>query len=128
MLVRFEGVIHGWLVRNSITALRISLGAVFLGFGLLKYFPGASPAGNLTVSTISILTFGLVPDTVALVGTATLECLIGLSLLVGRGLRVDGVSPCRGTARHPVPTRPPDRPAVQRAPPARPVLVARLAL
>jgi len=88
MLVRFEGVIHGWLVRNSITALRISLGAVFLGFGLLKYFPGASPAGNLTVSTISILTFGLVPDTVALVGTATLECLIGLSLLAGRGLRV----------------------------------------
>ena len=75
-------------MRNSITALRISLGAVFLGFGVLKYFPGVSPAGSVTVSTISILTFGLVPDTVALVGTATLECLIGLSLLAGRGLRV----------------------------------------
>jgi uncharacterized membrane protein YkgB len=87
-LIRFEGVVHGWLVRYAITALRISMGAVFLSFGVLKFFPDVSPAENLTVTTIDILTFGLVPGAVALVLTATLECLIGIALLIGRGLRL----------------------------------------
>lgn len=88
VLVRLEGVTHGWLVRHAITALRISMGAVFLAFGVLKFFPGVSPAQDLTVTTIDILTFGLVPGSVALMVTATLECLIGIGLLVGRGLRL----------------------------------------
>ncbi len=88
ILTRFEAAIHGWLVQYSITALRISLGAVFLGFGVLKYFPGVSPAENLVIATTRILTVGWVPDHVSIVLTATLECLIGLSLLLGRGLRV----------------------------------------
>ncbi|MGC4942268.1 DoxX family membrane protein [Kribbella sp. DT2] len=86
-LIRFEGSVHGWLVLHSITALRISMGAVFVVFGALKYFPGVSPAQDLTVTTIDLITFGLVPATPALILTATLECLIGLGLLVGRGLR-----------------------------------------
>ena len=82
-LQRFEA----WLTRRSITILRISLGMMVLGFGILKYFPGASPAENLVVTTTHLLTFGLVPDMVAMVGVATLECLIGLSLIIRRGLR-----------------------------------------
>jgi hypothetical protein len=82
-LQRFEA----WLTRHSISMLRISLGLIVLGFGVLKYFPGVSPAENLVKTTMHVLTFGLVPDMVAIVGTATLECLIGLSLIVGRGLR-----------------------------------------
>lgn len=88
VLVRFEGGIHGWLVHHAISALRISMGAVFFGFGVLKFFPGVSPAEDLAVSTIDILSFGLIPGAVALVATAALECLIGLALLVGRGLRL----------------------------------------
>jgi hypothetical protein len=42
-----EAVIHRWLIRYSITALRISVGVVYLGFGILKYFPGVSPAQDL---------------------------------------------------------------------------------
>lgn len=77
-----------WLVAHSIAILRVSLGAVFLGFGLLKFFPGVSPAQDLVERTTDILSFGLIPGAVALVGVATLECAIGLCLISGRGVRV----------------------------------------
>lgn len=88
ILTRFEEVTHEWLVRHSVTALRISLGAVFLGFGALKLVPGVSPAENLVATTTRILTFGWLPADVTIVLTATLECVIGLSLLLSRWLRV----------------------------------------
>ena len=82
-----EDVAVHWLVAHSIAILRVSLGAVFLAFGLLKFFPGVSPAQDLVVHTTDILTLGLVPGPVALVGVAALECVIGLCLISGRGLR-----------------------------------------
>ena len=33
-----------WLARYGILLLRISLGIVFFWFGVLKFFPGLSPA------------------------------------------------------------------------------------
>jgi uncharacterized membrane protein YphA (DoxX/SURF4 family) len=86
-LDRVDAAAHRWLVANSIMLLRVSLGAVFLGFGVLKLFPGVSPAQNLVEATTHILTFGLVPGSVALVGVAVLECTIGLCLISGRALR-----------------------------------------
>ena len=79
---------HHWLVGYSITLLRISMGAVIFGFGILKYFPGVSPAEDLVLRTTHLMTFGLVPDNLAVVLTATLECGIGLSLITGWWLRV----------------------------------------
>ncbi len=71
---------------SSATALlRISLGAVFLGFGLLEFFPGVSPAQDLAVTTTHLLTFGMVPDALALVGVASLECTIGIACRAGWG-------------------------------------------
>lgn len=90
-LVAVEGiaaVLHRLLARHSITLLRVSVGVIALGFGILKYFTGVSPAEDLVETTTHLLTFGLVPDKVAMVGVATLECAIGLSLIIGRGLRV----------------------------------------
>lgn len=87
-VVAAEGVVHRWLVRRSISILRVALGLVFLAFGALKYVPGASPAEDLAVDTTRILTLGIVPDSAALVLVATLECAIGLSLILDRGLRV----------------------------------------
>lgn len=87
-LRELETVCHRWLVAYSIAILRISVGAVFLGFGILKFFPGVSPAQDLVEATTHILTFGLVPGAVALVGVAILETVIGLCLLVGRGMRL----------------------------------------
>lgn len=75
------------LTRYSITALRISLGLVFLGFGVLKFFPGMSPAAELAERTIGTLTFGLVGPTAALLLTAILETVIGLTLVTGLFLR-----------------------------------------
>ncbi|MGI8624048.1 MAG: DoxX family membrane protein [Solirubrobacteraceae bacterium] len=87
-LLHLENHIHHQLVLHSIPALRIALGAVFLGFGVLKYFPGVSPAQNLVEDTAHILFLGLVPNGVALVLIATVECFIGICLLSGRWMRL----------------------------------------
>ena len=76
-----------WLAAHSVTLLRISLGLVFLGFGVLKFFPGASPAEDLVIRTVDTLTLGVVSGTPALVMTAAMETFIGLTLLTGVALR-----------------------------------------
>lgn len=86
--LHLENVVHHALVRHSVMALRLAVGAVFLGFGILKFFPGVSPAENLTKATTHLLTFGLIPGSVSIIAIATLECVIGACLLVGRGMRV----------------------------------------
>jgi uncharacterized membrane protein YphA (DoxX/SURF4 family) len=75
------------LATSAVPVLRISLGIVFLWFGVLKLFPGLSPAQDLAGRTIEQLTFGLVPPDVALPVLAAWEVLIGLGLLSGRFLR-----------------------------------------
>jgi uncharacterized membrane protein YphA (DoxX/SURF4 family) len=77
-----------WLARHSVDLLRISLGLVFFGFGVLKFFPGVSPAEGLASETFAILTLGLVPHGVALILIAALETTIGVLLISGRGLRL----------------------------------------
>lgn len=77
-----------WLAQHSITALRISLGLVIAGFGVLKFIPGASPAEGLVMKTTEALTFGLVSNTPAVIFTAVLETLLGVLLLTGRRLRL----------------------------------------
>ena len=79
---------HGALVRHGISALRITVGAVFLGFGFLKFFPGVSPAQDLSIETIELLTFSVVPWEVGLCAIAVLECFIGICLLAKRWMRL----------------------------------------
>ena len=86
--LHLENQIHHRLVLHGISALRIAVGLVFLGFGVLKYFPGVSPAENLTKATTHLLFLGLVPGDVAVVIVATLECFIGICLLANRGMRI----------------------------------------
>jgi putative oxidoreductase len=76
-----------WLGRRSVDILRISLGLVFLGFGALKFFPGASPAEGLVTRTLDTLTFGVIDGRYAVLLTALMECFIGLTLVSGRFLR-----------------------------------------
>ena len=83
-----DSAINRWLLRYSIALLRISLGAVFFGFGVLKFFPNLSPAQSIATQTIGLLTFGVVPAGIARVLLACLECGIGLSFITGRGLRI----------------------------------------
>jgi len=76
-----------WMARYGIVLLRLSLGIVFLWFGVLKFFPNASPAQELATRTISVLSWGRVPVSVSLPILACWECVIGIGLLLGWGLR-----------------------------------------
>jgi putative oxidoreductase len=75
------------LARYSITLLRVSLGLVFLGFGVLKFFD-RSPAQTLAERTTEALTFGLIHGTAAGIMVAALECSIGICLITGRQVRL----------------------------------------
>jgi putative oxidoreductase len=75
------------LSRYSIDIMRVSLGLVFVSFGVLKFIPGASPAAALAVETIEKLTFGIVAGNNALLMTALMETFIGLTLVSGKLLK-----------------------------------------
>jgi uncharacterized membrane protein YphA (DoxX/SURF4 family) len=77
-----------WMARHGVRALRVSLGVVFLWFGVLKFFPGLSPAQDLAARTIATLTCGLVPAGVSVPVLAAWESAIGLGLVAGLWMRV----------------------------------------
>ncbi|GAB4577310.1 MAG: DoxX family protein [Anaerolineales bacterium] len=79
--------ITNWMARYGVLLLRISLGVVFFWFGVLKFFPGLSPAQDLATRTIGVLTFGLMPDRLSILLLAAWECLIGLGLIFGVFMR-----------------------------------------
>lgn len=85
---RIDVQITGWMGRYGILLLRISLGIVFFWFGVLKLFPGLSPAADLAARTIEQLTFGLIPSGTALIILGVWECLIGLGLIFGLWMRI----------------------------------------
>ncbi|MDT8898773.1 MAG: DoxX family protein [Thermanaerothrix sp.] len=84
---RVDPLLTAWMARHGITLLRISLGVVFFWFGVLKFFPGLSPAEGLATRTITTLSLGLLSADAARILLATLETLIGLGLMVGLYLR-----------------------------------------
>jgi uncharacterized membrane protein YkgB len=84
---RVDRAITAWMARHGVRLLRISLGVVFLWFGVLKFFPGLSPATALATRTIAALTFGTVPADVAINVLAAWETLIGLGMLFGLAMR-----------------------------------------
>jgi len=87
-LQKLDAAIHRVLLSHSIQLLRIVVGLVFLAFGMLKFFPDVSPAEELTIKTTDALSFDLIPGHIAIVLIASLECIIGLLLIIGRFLRM----------------------------------------
>lgn len=85
---RLDRAITRWMAAHGIQALRWSLGIVFLWFGVLKFFPGLSPAQELAGRTIETLSFGIVSPRLALPVLAAWECAIGVGLIAGVWLRV----------------------------------------
>lgn len=84
---RTDVALTRWMARYGVIVLRVSLGIVFFWFGVLKFFPGLSPAQDLATRTIELLTFGLIPPGAGLLILATWECLIGLGLMTGLFMR-----------------------------------------
>lgn len=76
-----------WMARWGVLLLRVSVGIVFFWFGVLKFFPSASPAEDLAARTIETLTFGLVQPALSLPVLATWEVLIGVGLITGLFMR-----------------------------------------
>lgn len=72
-----------WMANYGLLILRISLGIVFLWFGILKFFKGLSPAEELVRNTVYFID----PD-VFIPILAVWESLIGLGLITGKFLRV----------------------------------------
>ena len=87
---RFEVLdsrITHWMARFGVPLLRVSLGVVFLWFGVLKFFPGLSPARDLAARTVERLSFGTIGPEFSVPALALWECLIGLGLLTGVFMR-----------------------------------------
>ncbi|GAB2597396.1 DoxX family membrane protein [Pseudactinotalea suaedae] len=80
--------VRDWLAAHSLSILRVSLGLVFLTFAIPKYVPGLSPAEDLAASTIEVLTLGIIGGQGAVLMTAVIETIIGLTLITGRFVRV----------------------------------------
>jgi uncharacterized membrane protein YphA (DoxX/SURF4 family) len=76
-----------WMAKYGVFLLRISVGVVFFWFGILKFFPGLSPATELATKTIDTLTFGIISGQTALSILATLEVAIGIGMIFGIFLR-----------------------------------------
>ena len=87
LIARSTERLTGWLADHSIAILRVSLGMVFLMFGVLKFVPGASPAEELAVRTVQTLSFGVLSAQAALLVTAVVETFIAVTLITGRLLR-----------------------------------------
>jgi len=82
-----DAAIHRWLVKYSLALLRISVGLIFFSFGLLKLFPGVSPAESIVRATTDKLTLGHLSGTVALVATGAVEVVIGAMFISGQRMR-----------------------------------------
>ena len=75
-----------WKARNGMDILRVSLGIVFIWFGVLKFFHGVSAAEVIAGRTIFKLSFGIVKPAFSLPFLACWECTIGLGLIFKKWL------------------------------------------
>jgi uncharacterized membrane protein YphA (DoxX/SURF4 family) len=84
---RVDVSITRWMASYGVVLLRLSLGLVFLWFGVLKFFPDLSPAEGLAGRTISDLSFGLITPQAAVWILAVWEVAIGLGLILNLFMR-----------------------------------------
>jgi len=59
------------------------IGVLYLWFGMLKFFPGVSPAETIAMDTIHELTMGAIPPKVSLLLLAIWETTLGILLIGG---------------------------------------------
>lgn len=82
-LYNLDHILVNWMSRYGLLVLRISLGIVFFWFGLLKFFPGLSPAEGLVRNTIYFIDPDLFLPVLAL-----WETVIGIGLIWGKYMRL----------------------------------------
>lgn len=70
-------------MQNTIKLMRLSLGMIFVWYGMLKFFPTLSPAEDLAIKTIDIMFFHLIDGSLSIKLLAILEVAIGIGFLSG---------------------------------------------
>lgn len=73
---------------NKLIMLRISFGIIYFWFGILKFFPGVSPAESLAENTIFNLVLGALSKHSGLIILAIIETGLGLLFISGRYIKV----------------------------------------
>lgn len=76
-----------WMAKHNLSLLRVSIGIIFFWFGVLKFFDGLSPAQDLAIKTIDIVTFGLLTPSIIILGLAIWETAIGIGLIFSLFMR-----------------------------------------
>jgi uncharacterized membrane protein YkgB len=66
----------------------LALGIVYLWFGVLKFFPNASPAEELVELTVERVSFGLLQAPWSIYLVAYWEVVLGMLLLTMKGRRI----------------------------------------
>ena len=79
---KLDQSITEWMGKYGLLILRISLGIIFLWFGILKFFDGLSPAEDLVRNTVYFID----PDIFISI-LALWESVIGLGLITGKYIR-----------------------------------------
>jgi uncharacterized membrane protein YkgB len=87
-LRQLDRTLTHWMASHGVQLLRVSIGVVFLWFGMLKFWPGVSPADRLATETTAILTGGIITEDAARIMLAILETAIGIGMIGGRWMRV----------------------------------------
>jgi uncharacterized membrane protein YkgB len=85
---KIDFALRTWMKENGFNLLRYSIGFIFLWFGILKFFPGTSPAEEMVTGTINQITFGVFSESQINAGLAIWETLIGLGLILGIFMRL----------------------------------------
>ena len=70
-------------MNQTIKLIRLSLGIIFIWYGMLKFFPTLSPAEDLAIKTIDIMFFNLIDGSLSIKLLAMLEVAIGIGFLSG---------------------------------------------
>ncbi|MCF7568843.1 doxx family protein [Sabulilitoribacter arenilitoris] len=73
--------IYKYSDKHKVSFLAISIGLIYLWFGILKLFPGLSPAENLAGNTLSAIVFYTINQRTLLIVLALVEIFIGINLL-----------------------------------------------
>lgn len=68
---------------NKLKLLAVSIGIIYIWFGVLKFFPNLSPAEVLATKTVEALTLHILPAKLGCILLAILEVGIGLGLIIG---------------------------------------------
>nr|WP_298999391.1 doxx family protein [uncultured Allomuricauda sp.] len=77
LINKIETLLRPW----PIVFVRISIGIVFLWFGVLKFFPNTSPAETVAQRTMDKLTLGLISSEMNYLILAIIETVFGLFLI-----------------------------------------------